>query len=198
MGDVLEQLDVLQSFTRRLEKIGIQYMLTGSMALSQYAIPRSTVDIDIIVAINTAVLPEFFDEFQNDYYIPVGSARNAVARSSMFNVLNNATLVKVDCILLKSDEFQQHAFKRRQHINYAGEVDLWIISREDLMISKLIWSQKSGSSRQLDDVASIIKNGFDAGYLSYWVEKLGLQNEFDESQKRAETRHIDGYDSGDR
>jgi hypothetical protein len=195
VGDVLEQLDVLKSFTRRLEKLGIQYMLTGSMALSQYAIPRSTVDIDIIVAISDAVLPEFFDEFQVDFYIPVGSARNAVARRSMFNVLHNETLVKVDCILLKPDEFQQNAFSRRQRVNYAGDVDIWIISREDLIISKLMWSKKSGSGRQLDDVASILKNGFDVEYVEYWATELRLQNELYESKRRTEVGSADGHDA---
>ncbi len=170
-------------------------MLTGSIALSQYAIPRSTVDIDIIVAISNAVLPEFFDEFQNDYYIPTGSARNAVARSSMFNLLHNETLVKVDCILLKPDEFQRNAFSRKQRVNYADEFDLWIISRDDLIISKLIWSKKSGSDRQLDDVAGILKNGFDSEYVEYWVAQLGLQNEFDESRRRTEIRTLDGHDA---
>ncbi|HNQ15044.1 MAG TPA: hypothetical protein PKM58_05740, partial [Pyrinomonadaceae bacterium] len=110
----MEQLEVLKSFTRRLEKIGVQYMLTGSMALSHYAIPRSTVDINIIVTISNAVLRDFLDEFHNDYYIPIGSARNAVARTSMFNVLHNETLIKVDCILLKPDEFQRNAFARKR------------------------------------------------------------------------------------
>jgi hypothetical protein len=58
-----EQNDVLGDFTRRLEKIGIEYMLVGSMALVHYAMPRTTVDIDIVVKI----LPENIDEFNAEF-----------------------------------------------------------------------------------------------------------------------------------
>lgn len=37
-----EQNDVLRDCGERLERLGINYMLTGSMALVYYATPRST------------------------------------------------------------------------------------------------------------------------------------------------------------
>jgi len=46
---VTAELEVLQDATERLERAGIQYMLTGSIALSYYAQPRMTRDIDLVV-----------------------------------------------------------------------------------------------------------------------------------------------------
>jgi len=66
---------------------------------------------------------------------------------------------------------------------------------EQLEVLDLIWSKKSGSSRQLDDVAGILKNGFDAEYVGQWVAELGLQEEFDESKRRTEIRSVDGHDT---
>lgn len=40
-----DQKSVLRDFTERLEKLGINYMLTGSMAMVNYAIMRMTADI---------------------------------------------------------------------------------------------------------------------------------------------------------
>lgn len=185
MEVVLEQLEVLRNFTEGLEKLGIQYMLTGSMALSNYSIPRSTLDIDIVVAMSSAVLPSFFEEFGNEYYIPFGSAKNAVSRSSMFNVINNKSLVKVDCILLKADDFERSAFSRRQRVNYGGGFDVWLISKEDLIVSKLIWSRKSGSGRQIEDAAGIMRNQYDEIYVENWVNCLGLSEQYEESRRRA-------------
>ena len=44
-----EELDVLKLVTARLDATGIPYMVTGSMAMNYYAVPRMTRDIDIVV-----------------------------------------------------------------------------------------------------------------------------------------------------
>jgi hypothetical protein len=45
-----EELRVLCDIVTRLETAGIDYMLTGSVALNSYAQPRMTRDIDLVVA----------------------------------------------------------------------------------------------------------------------------------------------------
>ncbi len=48
-----EQNDVLKDCAGRLERLGLEYMLTGSMALVHYAIPRTTADVDIVNEISS-------------------------------------------------------------------------------------------------------------------------------------------------
>lgn len=43
------ELDVLRDAVARLDRAGVRYMLTGSIALSYYAEPRMTRDIDLVV-----------------------------------------------------------------------------------------------------------------------------------------------------
>jgi hypothetical protein len=43
----LNELDVLKDVSIKLEKSGIDYMLSGSFAMSYYAEPRMTRDLDI-------------------------------------------------------------------------------------------------------------------------------------------------------
>jgi hypothetical protein len=190
-----EQNDVLGDFTKRLDKIGIEYMLVGSMALVHYAMPRATVDIDIVVNILPENLSSFVKEFEADYYIPLQNAENAVRQKRMFNVLNQETVVKIDCVVLNNDEFQILAFSRRKKVNYSGDFDVWIISKEDLIISKLIWAKKSGSERQLLDVAGIIRNGFDENYVGEWIAKLELEEVFAESKRLLQKNYDARYDS---
>lgn len=45
MSDYIQQDDALFDFAQKLEAAGIDYMLTGSLALSFYAEPRDTNDI---------------------------------------------------------------------------------------------------------------------------------------------------------
>jgi hypothetical protein len=51
MAGMLTELDVLRDVCARLDRAGIAYMLTGSMAMNYYAQPRMTRDIDLVVAV---------------------------------------------------------------------------------------------------------------------------------------------------
>ena len=195
MNHKKEQNDVLGDFTKRLDKIGVEYMLTGSMALAHYAVPRMTVDIDIVVNILPENIDKFIAEFENDYYIPTGRARRAIEQKGMFNLLNNQTILKIDCVVLKENEFDKNAFSRRQKVDYAGDFDVWIISKEDLILSKLNWAKKSGSERQMLDVASIIRNGYDKNYVEKWAKKLGVDELLKECFELLDKNYDDRYDS---
>jgi hypothetical protein len=193
--DPKEQNDVLGNFTKRLEKLGIEYMLVGSMALVHYAIPRATADIDIVVNILPEKIEEFISEFETDYYIPVRRAREAARQKGMFNILNQPSVLKIDCVILKEREFEINAFARRKKVDYAGEYDVWIITKEDLILSKLNWAKNTRSERQMLDVASIIRNGFDKEYVENWSKKLGVEGLLDECFALLEENYDDGYDS---
>ena len=75
---MLSELDLLLDVTRRLEEAGLEYMLTGSMALNHYAQPRMTRDIDIVIALvlrDLEILPHVFG---SDFYFSQEAARGAV------------------------------------------------------------------------------------------------------------------------
>lgn len=190
-----EQNDVLGDFTTRLDKIGIEYMLVGSMALVHYAVPRTTVDIDIVLNIKPQQTELFLAEFSSDFYIPMNRARQAIRENGMFNVLDNRTILKVDCVVLKNTEFEMNAFSRRRKVNYAGDFEVWIIGKEDLILSKLKWAKAGGSERQLIDVASILRNGYDEEYVEAWARELGLTELLNESLALIKKNYDDGHDS---
>jgi hypothetical protein len=190
-----EQNDLLRDFSKRLNKISIEYMLVGSMALVHYAMPRATVDIDMVVNIQLENIDKFIAEFENDYYIPTSRARQAVRQKGMFNVLNNQTILKIDCVVLKEIEFEMNAFARRRKVNYADDFDVWIIGKEDLILSKLNWAKKTKSERQLLDVVSIIRNGYDENYVEKWAKKLGVEELFRECFEILERHYDDRHDA---
>lgn len=190
-----EQNDILGDFTKRLNKIGVEHMLVGSMALVHYAIPRATVDIDIVVEISEENINDFIAEFENDYYIPINRAKQAARQKGMFNLLSNQTILKIDCMVLKESEFDKNAFARRRKVDYTGEFDVWIISREDLILSKLNWAKKNESERQMLDVASIVRNGYDVEYVEEWARKLGVEELLRECIKLLGRNYDDRHDS---
>ena len=53
------------------------------------------------------------------------------------------------------------------------------MSKEDLIISKLVWAKDSRSEIQLGDVRNLLGTGYDAEYLTRWTRELELVNLLD-------------------
>jgi hypothetical protein len=190
-----EQNNVLKDCSERLDKLGIPYMLTGSMALIHYAMPRNTTDIDIIIELTSNDVEKFIKEFEPDYYVPHSRIKDAVYRNRMFNLLNQQTIIKIDCVILKDDEFNLLAFSRREIVKYTDYFDVWIINKDDLILSKLNWAKQSRSEMQMRDVANLLRNGYDVDYVNKWTEKLGVSDMLAECLVLLEKNYVDGYDS---
>ena len=170
---MLSELELLFDITRRLEEAGLDYMLTGSMALNHYAQPRMTRDIDIVIALflkDLEILPAVFGE---DFYFSEEAARGAVLNQSSFNVIHNESLIKIDFMIRKREDYRLAEFERRRRIEVQGH-PMWIVSKEDLILSKLDWARDSQSQRQLADVENLLATGADLNYLQTWSQKLNL------------------------
>ncbi len=185
---------VLKDCTERFERLGIVYMLTGSMAMVEYAMMRMTNDIDIVMEVSNADAERIIKEFEPDYYVPRGRVRDAIARKFMFNLLHQETLIKVDCVVRKDNEFQKEAFSHRKKINFSG-FEVWIISRDDLILAKLNWAKNTRSEMQLRDVASIIRNGYDENYVQTWAKNLGVEDLLKECHSLLKKNYVNGHDS---
>lgn len=189
-----DQESVLKDVTDRLEKLEIPYMLSGSMAMVCYAMMRMTNDIDLVIEAKAEDAERIIKEFETDYYVPQGRVRDAISRKFMFNLLHSTKIVKVDCVLKKDDEFQRTAFSNRKKILFTT-FDVWAISRDDLILSKLNWSKKTRSEMQMRDIASIVRNGYDEKYVNSWAEKLGTTDLLKDCIELLNKNYADGYDS---
>jgi predicted nucleotidyltransferase len=167
------ELDILGDVTKRLDEAGIQYMLTGSFALNYYAQPRMTRDIDIVVAVTPKDADSVVALFEGDYYVPRNAVVRAIASQTLFNIIHRESALKVDCIVRKNTEYRRLEFERRQQVE-VDDLRIWIVGKEDLIISKLLWARDSHSEFQLRDVKSLLKSGYDADYLQTWTKKLEL------------------------
>lgn len=168
-----EELQLLRDIVIRLESAEIDYMLTGSVALNCYAQPRMTRDIDLVVAFFLKDAVRIQEILGPDYYVSEDAAREAVSNQTSFNAIHQGTLIKVDFMVRKRDDYRLHEFKRRIRLNLAG-FEIWVVSKEDLILSKLHWAAESLSQRQLSDVENLIATGCDTEYLRTWSAALNL------------------------
>jgi hypothetical protein len=166
-----EELQVLCDIATRLDAAGIDYMLTGSVALNSYAQPRMTRDIDLVVAFFLKDVSRITDVLGLEYYVSEAAAREAVLHQSSFNAIHERTLIKVDFMVRKREDYRLHEFTRRVRPKVAG-FDLWVVSKEDLILSKLHWAKESLSERQLADVENLIATGMRYGVSAGMVSQI--------------------------
>jgi len=172
---VQNELDIVRDVSARLEKGGIAYMLTGSMAMNYYAQPRMTRDIDLVVALTAQDTDKIIRLFSPDYYVSRESVSSSIAHESLFNLIHQESVIKVDCIVRKSSPYRLAEFERRRRITIE-DFSTWIASKEDLIISKLHWAKDSHSELQLRDVKNLASTGCDRAYIERWTNELGLHN----------------------
>jgi hypothetical protein len=172
---VATEIDIVRDLSRKLDEAGIGYMLTGSMAMNYYAQPRMTRDIDVVVAIGLNDVERMASLFEPEYYLSRESIRESIAHESVFNLIHHESVIKVDFIVRKQSEYRQVEFERRQKISIL-DFTTCIVSKEDLIISKLWWAKDSHSELQLGDVKNLLETGYDTAYLERWTLALGLNN----------------------
>ena len=170
-----EQLEFVKLVVSRLESAGIPYMMTGSMAMSIYAVPRMTRDVDFVIECTPDDASRIAEVFQVDCYIDEASVRTAARERSTFNVIHNEWITKADFIVRKDEEYRKVEFGRRQSIDIGG-VNVFVVKPEDLILSKLSWSMNGSSELQLRDAASICAGTakLDWQYLTKWAAILGV------------------------
>ncbi len=153
-------------------------MLTGSLVSSLQGEPRSTHDIDLVVALPPEVVSSLATAFPPpEYFLDEISAETAVRRGEPFNLLEVSTGEKVDFWPLTSDPFDQSRFARRELVTLLG-VSVCVSRPEDTILQKLRWAKLAGGSqKQFGDALGVyeVQSGrLDQAYLDRWAELLSV------------------------
>ncbi|MFL5744350.1 MAG: DUF6036 family nucleotidyltransferase [Niastella sp.] len=164
-----------QKITDVLNESNIPYMLSGSVAMSIYIVPRATRDFDFIIHLEPKNIDRFIEHFKAGYYCDKDAIQDAVERRSMFNIIDHASGFKADFVVLKNEAFRQEEFNRRKKVDFFDKT-IYVVSPEDLLISKLIWIQDFQSPQQMEDIKNLaaIEN-LDKLYINKWISKLNLK-----------------------
>lgn len=179
MQEEIDPRKLLIKITKILKELQIPYMVTGGIAVLIWGRPRFTADIDIIIELKKEGIQKLEAELKklnNESSINIEAMKDALERMGEFNFIDGNTGIKVDFWILKDDEFDKSRIKRRIVKKIMGE-NINVISPEDLILIKLKWFKDSESSRQLEDVESIIKISgkiLDKIYLQKWAKRLGV------------------------
>jgi predicted nucleotidyltransferase len=169
----MNELDILKLVASRLNAADVDYMLSGSVALTFYGKPRMTRDIDIVIVIPPREIDRFVKIFEQDFYIDRDMVEDAVRNQSMFNIIHLETVIKVDFIIRKTQEYRILEFSKRKKMQLEGQ-EVSVVSLEDLIISKIYWAKDSFSEMQIKDIVSLLDLDLDMVYVQDWCARLGL------------------------
>ena len=160
-----------------LDELEIPHYITGGVAAATYGEPRTTRDLDIVLALVPAQLDRLVQRLETEgFYVP-GVEDVRTGRLRALNITHQETIARADLMLAGESEFDRGQFRRRREISIPGRGTLYLASPEDIVLSKLRWGAQSQSEKQWRDVLGILKvqqQNLDFDYLNQQAESLGL------------------------
>lgn len=174
----MESIDprhLLIKVAKILESLDISYLVTGGMAVFVWGRPRFTADIDIVVKMKLENVNQLADELMalsEASFIDKETIERSLIHSGEFNFIDGISGIKVDFWVVSDKQFEESQLKRRVLKKILGK-NVYFISPEDLILSKLIWYNKSQSARQLEDIESVLKiqKKLDLRYIKKWAKE---------------------------
>ena len=178
-----EPLEVTLKVTDVLEKLGVPYLIAGSLASTLYGMVRTTQDSDIVVEMRPEHLQGFVPALQDEFYIDEEMIAESIQHNSSFNIIHRETMFKVDVFIPRPRPFLQSQLDRaqRQTFSFETEISAKFASPEDTILAKLEWYRMGGevSDRQWRDIIGILKTcagELDLEYMHKWAAELHVSD----------------------
>jgi hypothetical protein len=172
----------LALFVGILDRIGVAYLVVGSVASSIHGVPRMTQDVDMVAAMGPEHVLPLVAAARDAFYVDETAIREAVTRRECFNAIHLDTIAKIDVFIRDGSEWTQREWERRVRSRIGDQPDspeVHIASAEDMILRKLAWFREGGgiSDRQWRDVLGMLQvrgSELDRAYLEEWASRLGL------------------------
>jgi hypothetical protein len=185
----MEPSELLQRIVAILERLGLRYFVTGSMATIFFGEPRFTNDIDIVVDLPANRIAEFCAAFPApELYLSEETVHRAVSRRGQFNIIHPSAGLKVDVMVPADSAFNRSRFSRVQRIRPAPGFDANFSSAEDVILKKMEAYREGGSEKHLRDIAGVFKisgDHLDRGYIAEWSDQMGTSEIWQEVLRRS-------------
>lgn len=174
----MEQFDLRAHLIEVLERLGLDYFITGSVAAIFYGEPRFTNDVDVVVRLPPDAVSRFCAQFPApDFYVSEEAATRAVRSCGQFNIIHPDSGLKVDVIVPDDSPYNRSRLARKQRGRADPTHDAFFAAPEDVILKKMQYYQEGGSEKHIRDITGILKlswDRLDASYVREWAARLGL------------------------
>jgi len=180
VSEPVDPLAVAWTVSQALAQLGIVHTIGGSLAASFAGEPRSTIDIDVVAALEEFHVEPLVAALSPAFYIDEIGLRRALRERSSTNLIHQSTQLKVDLFVAGGTPLDTQQLARRRSVDVGGGRVLPIHPPEDILLQKLRWYQMGGrsSDRQWRDIQGIIRvqgRRLDREYLREQAPALGIE-----------------------
>jgi hypothetical protein len=167
-----EPLAIARALGAALDAVGARWAVGGSVASSVHGVPRSTADLDVVVAMSPRDAARFA-QAAPEFLVDEETLRDQLRAGRSYNVFHAASMTKIDLFPATS------AFERNQLARAARFDGVPVTSAEDTLVAKLRWFRLGGevSDRQWRDILGLIevqRLRLDQAHLQHWATELGV------------------------
>ena len=187
-----EPVEVTLKVTGVFEKLGVAYLIGGSLASTLHGMVRTTQDSDIVAEMRLEHVQPFAAALQDEFYLDDELISEAIQNHSSFNIIHREAMFKVDVFIPRPRPFLQSQLARAQSQTFAfeKEISARFASPEDTILSKLEWYRMGGevSERQWRDVLGVMKTRageLDLDYLRKWARELNVRDLLERAMEEA-------------
>jgi hypothetical protein len=180
--------EVVSSVIAILNGQNVPYMIVGSLATNFYCVPRSTQDGDFVVQAPLGKLASAISQAsgQLKFDRQIGFESVTATKKIVLHTLEHD--FEIELFELSNDEHDQARFARRINVELLG-ASAWIATIEDMIVTKLRWSETAGREKDRLDLRNLIAvqyNSIDWPYVESWTEKHGTREVLDRLRRECE------------
>ena len=168
--------ETMERITRILEDLGLRFHFTGGVAATYYGDPRLSQGLDLVIQLATEK-PEtqsLLERLSSGYLIHEQAAREAIANHSIFQAIDEVSMIKID---FHVGEKIPGELGRTRRCDVLPGLVASLVSQEDAILSKLLW-MKLGCHKARHDLRAMLKRDeeLDRTLLHERAAMLGLHD----------------------
>jgi hypothetical protein len=170
----LRVIDALESFR-------VPYMLVGSLSTNYYGVARATQDADFVIQLGDISIAQVMENIGPELRLEPQMSFETITGTSKFVLTMPDNPFKVELFQLSDDPYDLERFSRRRRGTVAGR-QTFILSAEDVVVTKLRWSRRGARTKDLDDARNVIavqRDALDWDYIHRWCEQHGTRQLLD-------------------
>ncbi|MFN7591577.1 MAG: hypothetical protein ACK5UQ_24140 [Planctomycetota bacterium] len=164
------------------DRLAIPYHIGGSVATSVFGHARSTLDVDMVAAVEARHVGPIASALRGTYYADAELMLDAIQHRARFNLIYLPQYFKVDVFAVKDSPYARVAFARHTLAKLAGtscDREFRFATPEDVVLHKLDWYRQGGetSERQWSDILSVLRiqvGRLDLDYMRKWAPSLDV------------------------
>jgi hypothetical protein len=167
--------EIVRTVLSALEQTGISYVLVGSFASNVYGILRATKDADFVIQTAPGQFGEFMKLLGSNFVRDPQIQFETVTGTKKIVVAEKDSGFEIEFFELSKDPHDQSRFARRRRFELLGR-DVWILTPEDVLVTKLNWLHRANRGKDLLDVENVIAvqgDALDWSYIEHWCDQHG-------------------------